>query len=135
MKYSSPSTINPFQSYSTTNKTTKTIEILIPSKNTAKILFKDYKLATPSGMKPSESGLKLNGRTSSIADKNKSLWSVGRHDHYNDSLNHVLDDNIEQVAALIALKKALQTKIFDKTKEHAEIRAQVDKINQKNSEV
>ena len=60
----------------------------------------------------------LNGRrTQSIAGRDPSLWTVGRNDQYNDSLNQVLDENIEQIAALIATKKAIQNSIFDRTKE------------------
>eukprot|EP00347_Sterkiella_histriomuscorum_P003130 403365476 len=60
---------------------------------------------------------------------------VKRKDHFNDDLSNLVDQNIEQVARLVAIKQKIQNDIFDQSRVHQNLMADINYENQKNSQL
>lgn len=56
-----------------------------------------------------------------------------RKDEYNDNLNNMLDENIEELAKLTALKQRIQNLIFDGRKQHNELTTEIKQARILNS--
>ena len=58
---------------------------------------------------------------------------MGRIDKYEDRVTSVIDENIEQIARLSALKQKLQNDIFEKSKEYQLLLSDITSENKINS--
>lgn len=56
---------------------------------------------------------KTSSRTSPVKNQANNLNQIHRKDTYNDGLKGFVDENIEELAKLIALKKKIESDILD----------------------
>lgn len=57
-------------------------------------------------------------KTKPLTMKGNGPQNVHRKDNYNDTLSGFIDENLLEVAKLVALKKKIQLDIFDSSKQY-----------------